>query len=137
MTKILRRKTDFTSFDQVLSDIENLSSSSYQKAGNWSLGQVCNHLAGGIDLSLGAPRLVMKSVIFLFFGFMFLGRIGGALGLRLPTTIPQNQPVDDAVGLEEYRKQLQQLLATNDPSLLKFNLWHANHHLSFLVPAAR
>src|SRR5690242_16155661 len=40
-----RRTLDFRDFDAVLADVDALARGGCERAGNWNLGQVCDHLA--------------------------------------------------------------------------------------------
>jgi len=40
-----RRQINFCELDEVVADVEHLLSVDYQRAGNWTLGQICDHLA--------------------------------------------------------------------------------------------
>ena len=82
-----RRSVEFRTLDDVLGEIECLRKHRYDRAGNWSLGQVCNHLSQEVDLSLGKPiRWIPRSLQSLMLGAFlrvaFLGKIGTALGIR-------------------------------------------------------
>ena len=53
-----RRHLDFNDFDSVSVDVGNLRQRGYTKVGNWTLGQICEHLAMGMRMSIdGDPRL--------------------------------------------------------------------------------
>src|SRR5947209_6592678 len=47
-----RRDLRFRSYDDVLADAGAVLLSGYGRAGNWSLGQVCHHLAAVMEMSL-------------------------------------------------------------------------------------
>ncbi len=135
----MRRTVQFNSLDEVLADIENLQTHGYDRAGNWTLGQMCNHLAGSIDLTLSKPiqmipQFVQRIVFGSFLRFAFLGKIGNAIGLRLPTSLPQKQRVDDQAGVQRLKKCFDRLREPNTSQLLGFHLWHCVHHFSFLNP---
>ncbi|MEO1526367.1 MAG: DUF1569 domain-containing protein [Planctomycetota bacterium] len=134
------RVPDFRSFDEVIYHVTQLQSTGYKVNGNWSLGQICNHLAESIDLMSGramrwVPRIAQQFFATAFLRFAFVGRFGRMLGLRMPTVLPQRKPVEDAVGvqrLEEAFARLEELT----PHLIGFHLWHTRHHLMFLDTAA-
>lgn len=124
------------SLAEVVEHIEGLQRSGYQPVGNWSLGQVCNHLAAAIDLTTGGlarlmPRFMQRLFVGTFLRLTFLGKLGNMLGLRVPTNLPQNEPVDDEVGIERLKASVGRLESA--AHLIDFHLWHSCHHLSFLA----
>ncbi len=131
-----RRVVRFETLRDVLEDIERLQRDGYSRAGNWSLGQVCNHLAQAVALTENSrvPRVVQRIGIWLFLRSAPLGRIGNVLGLRLPTTRPQNVPVDDETGVERLTAAIDRVSSDEGNPTIAFHLWHCQHHLSFLVP---
>lgn len=137
----MRRTIEFDSIDDVLAEAEQLRKNGYDRAGNWSLGQVCNHLAEEVKLFSTMPvRLIPAPVQRLMQGTFLrtavLGKYGAAMGLRLPTIKPQNQPIDDAEGVQRLRDSFEQLQQVGAEHLVPFHLWHAGHHFSFLIPHA-
>ncbi len=54
---IERRQLSFSILDEVLADVDQLLAG-YQRASQWSLGQICNHIATAIRLTIeGQGRL--------------------------------------------------------------------------------
>ena len=137
----MRRTIEFDSIDDVLAEAERLQENGYDRDGNWSLGQLCNHLAEEVKMFNSKPvrripaplqRLLQGA----FLHTAVLGKFGTALGLRLPTIKPQNQPIDDAEGVRRLRDSFDQLQQAGAEHLVPFHLWHAGHHFSFLIPHA-
>lgn len=113
--------------------------SGYDRAGNWSLGQVCNHLAAGVDLTtsgIGAkiPSFLKRAFIGTFLKLSFLGSFGNRLGLRVPTSVPQNVPIDDRKGVARLTTAIEKLQTNSADYLVQFHLWHCQHHFTFLIP---
>lgn len=133
---VSRRTVSFVSQSEILDDVDRLESVGYQQAGNWTLGQVCNHLAEAIEMTLRTrvPGWVERPFVAVFFKLQFLGRMGSRLGWRMPTTLPQRDPIDDQTGRESLKCSLERLEASDRAGLVRFHLWHSQHHLSFLVP---
>src|SRR5262245_38050967 len=50
-----RRQLRFQSLDEVLEDARRLAAGPVVQRGNWTLGQVCRHLAQGMVLSIDGP----------------------------------------------------------------------------------
>lgn len=147
-----RRPLRFESLQDVLLDVETLLSG-YQMLGNWSLGQVCQHLAKVLDMSrTSSPeagphvleertRTIMKRRVF------SSGVI--AAGVDVPGS-PLPDPadtLDDRAEVERLREAISAYLAHTGPigahplfgalttdEGLRFQCVHASHHLSFLIP---
>ena len=131
-----RRAVQFATLDEILDDVRHLHEVGYDRAGNWSLGQICMHLSYGIDMSIEVriPRWFQRLYVACFFRLMFLGTIGNALGLRLPTGAPPKGPTDDDVGIARLEKEIARLKASENEPLTRLHLFHCGHHLSFLIP---
>ena len=148
-----RRQLSFRTLEDVLAEGERLSQGRVQTVGNWSLGQILDHLATWMEFSIdGVPahiawplRLVLRP-----FRKQILRRPMPA-GFRWPADadprlVPQG-PVSDAEGLEHLRRAVARLRAGSDraPSPLlgkltpeeweQLHLRHAEHHLSFVLPS--
>ena len=135
----MRRKPNFRTLDDIIADVEHLHQAGYGQQGNWTLGQVCNHLAGAVDMTLGAglrivPRWLQRGFVFVFLRLSFLGKLGNLFRLRIPTSLPQKKPVDSDVGIQRLRQSFDHFREANANHLLEFHLWHCQHHLSFLIP---
>ncbi len=134
-----RRTVRFATLDEALKDARSLLRSGYDRAGNWSLGQVGNHLTGGIEITLNGygswiPVFLQRAFIATYFRLFFLGRIGNTLGMRMPTGEPQKIPIDDEVGLERLTAAIGAVKEADAPHWTRMHLWHCEHHLSFLIP---
>ena len=46
-----RRQLEFQDCQQVLDDVRRLASRPHRQLGNWSLGEICHHLAKGFDMA--------------------------------------------------------------------------------------
>jgi hypothetical protein len=51
---VARRKLDFANLDEVMPEVERLLAG-HTTVGGWTLAQICNHLATGIQITLDAP----------------------------------------------------------------------------------
>jgi hypothetical protein len=146
-----RRTLRFHDFDAVLRDARALLAGGYSRAGNWSLGQVCQHLATVFGMSLdGFPsrapwpiRLVARTFV--------LGRIlrHKVFYLRAPSPKYLQPPgsVEDAAGLQRLEESVKRLAGHTGAmqphpifgeltaeQWLEVHLWHCEHHFSFLLP---
>ena len=50
--RVARRSLTFASLDEVMPDVDRLLRG-HTTVGNWSLGQICGHLAQGVDRTIG------------------------------------------------------------------------------------
>ncbi len=143
-----RRKIRFHSYEEIVTEVECLVPA-HQALGNWSLAQICNHLADTQEYSVGSGgseirtgrlfqatvgRVAMRAL--LWFGFLPAG--AGNLSPR-----PAAEP-EEAVG----RLKAAMRLVALEPMTIdhpifgrmtpkqwrQFHLRHAAHHLSFVVP---
>jgi hypothetical protein len=130
-----RRELSFLSAEEALNNAQQLLDNEYHRVGNWSLGQICNHVGHTAEFlgRLPVPRVALRFALYLFLRFAFIGKIGRIFRLWLPTILPQQKPVEDAVGFERMKSAFENL-KDDDTSFGAFNVWHAQHHLSFLVP---
>jgi hypothetical protein len=152
-----RRPLRFDSLADLRRELQSLAAQPYQRAGNWSLGQVCQHLRVMIDMSMdGYPMRVGWHLRMLapVMRFIFARMSSMPAGLKGPADL---MPAAAERVDEHDHEQLQLLLATLDryeafseplkPSPLLGRLsraqWdrlhriHAAHHLSFIVPTSR
>jgi hypothetical protein len=148
-----RREVSFASLDQVMPDVDRLLVG-HVTVGNWSLGQICNHLARGIRSTVEgsperAPWLVRKTI-----GPLILKRIlktgRWPSGIKLPKK-SEPKPGDDARAEAEALRVALQVLASHPGPLAahpfagpisrddweRFHCIHCAHHLSFARPTDR
>ena len=99
-----RRKLDYQSFDELLADADRLSSGNVKTLGNWSPGQIFQHLANAFNGSIdgfpdGFPWFIRTM------GRIFKKKlIGGAMpaGIKMPDKIAKAvmpEPTSTEVGL--------------------------------------
>ena len=149
-----RREVRYESYDELLADVESLAGQETQVIGNWSFAQILEHLGIAIEGSIdGIPfkaplplRLVAK---------LFLKKklLRGPLdpGFKIPDNAKPVLYPKEEKGLEEGLEHLRRAVArcqseTNRASHPlfdtvtceewdKWNLRHAEMHLSFVLPA--
>jgi len=134
-----RRTIQLSSLDGVLEEAQRLLRGGYDRAGNWSLGQACNHLAIGIEMTTQGlvariPNLVQRLIVATYFRLFFLGKIGNRFGWRMPTNAPQKEPVADEIGVQRLSTAIGQLQKTNAAHWNRMHIWHCQHHFSYLIP---
>lgn len=148
-----RRALTFATLDRVMPDVDVLLEG-YTVAGNWSLGQVCNHLATSIRMSVEgypsrAPWLVRKLVApRVLRKILRSGRIPD--GVKTPEPYVPKPGLDDRAEAEALRATLHLFAANTGPlaehpffgrlspeDWTRLHCIHSAHHLSFVLPAAR
>jgi hypothetical protein len=152
-----RRDLRFDTLADAVREARHALAAGYTRAGNWSLGQVCHHLALWIRYPLdGFPRLTLWERPLAWsvrntFGPKMLRRVIN--GARVPRGIPAPlwtvppASVPDAEGVDAYETQvgrLNEYAGVPYPSpllgplsgdeLRAISRIHAAHHLSFLIP---
>jgi hypothetical protein len=146
-----RRALDFERVDQIMPDVERLLDG-HTTAGCWSLGQVCDHLARGITLTVRNPRggataseptPEQDANRRLFFRARSFPE-----GVALPTRLLE--PTADLApraAAEALRTALDRLASHDGPlpahpylgpltrdEWVDFHCIHCAHHLSFVLP---
>jgi hypothetical protein len=146
-----RRNLRLPNYDAVVTDVESLLTTGYDRAGNWSLGQVCHHLATVMEMSLdGFPTRFSWPVRLLARWFALGSILEHRVFRRLfqaPQFLQPPDSPDDRAGLERFQavlKRLQEHRGPLQPSPVfgrlspeqwrEVHLWHCEHHLSFLLP---
>ena len=152
-----RRELRFETLDDAQRDVRHLAAVGYDRAGNWSLGQACYHLAIWVRYPLdGFPALprwqrplawAIRNTVAPAYTrrVMASGKVPTGIPAPLGTVPPAT--VNDSDGVTQYESQLNRLrdyqgvphcsplLGTLSNAELKtLSCVHAAHHLSFLVP---
>jgi hypothetical protein len=145
-----RRELKLTGLDELMAEVARLHSGGYEKAGNWDLAQVCDHLAYFVRGSLEGFGDKVPWFVRMFVGRRLLKKLLRGEPIRAGYPIPDKM-VPKAGGDEgEAATQLQALLerlktqtevypspffgTLSKAQWLKLHTLHCNHHLSFLVP---
>jgi len=145
-----RRTLHFTSYQDILDDVHQLEKGPTRHLGNWSLGQVCEHLAKAFEYAVdGAP-----------FGVPWYLRIVGPIikkrvisrpikpGFKLPASAAEYLPSSDdpTEGIRRMERGIAryQQAAELKPHVIfgrmsraeydQLNFRHAEMHLSFILP---
>jgi hypothetical protein len=146
-----RRTLRLPTYDAVLADAESLLASGYDRAGTWSLGQACHHLAAAMERSLdGFPSRLPWPVRLLARWFVLGRMLRHRVFRRTIAAPPYMQPpaaADDRAGLGRLRAAVERLKGHAGPlqpspifgrlspeQWREVHLWHCEHHLSFLLP---
>ncbi|MBX3421175.1 MAG: DUF1569 domain-containing protein [Pirellulaceae bacterium] len=150
-TRVHRRSLDFRSWDNVLADIQHLNHVRYDRAGNWDLSQILEHVGEGLRTAVSGtkhrgPWIVRTLIGPLVLRYVLRQRRMKA-GLKVPKWWLPGPPSDESQAINRFQATLesfQQLKTPPYPHPFLGNLsksqWnelaliHASHHLSFLLP---
>jgi len=145
---VQRRSLEFADYDQLLEEVRRLSSAPTRQLGNWTLGQICEHVSKAMDMAIdGAP---FKAPFFIrWVGPYFKKRVMAqpmTPGFQLPKIarplLPTN--VEDAAGVAMVERSVARLRGTSQrqphfafgPMTREewdhLHLKHAAMHLSFI-----
>lgn len=146
-----RRTLAFASLDRVMPDVDRLLEG-HTTVGNWSLGQICNHLTSAIMMTVEgttarAPWLIRKTVgPFLLRRILRTGRFPA--GIQLPERYLPKPGLDARAEAEALRAAIRVLASHSGPCAEhplgarlsredwdRFQCIHCAHHLSFAIPA--
>jgi hypothetical protein len=147
-----RRSLKFSSLAEVMPDVDCLLQG-HRTGGNWSLGQVCNHLSDSLILSVEgfgvkAPWLIRKTLGPIVKRQLFkTGQMRE--GIKIPEKFLPKPGLDARAEAEALRAALQRYSAHTGPMAdhpmfgpLSRDEWtrlhciHCAHHLSFVHPGA-
>ena len=150
-TKAERRVLTFGTLDQVMPEVDRLLERGHTTVGNWSLGQICNHLAGAFRVSVEgtpfkAPWLLRKLVAPFFLRRMLKsGRMPE--GVKLPESALPKPGLDARAEAEALRASIRHYAAHTGPvadhpffgtvgreTWERIHLIHCAHHLGYVVP---
>lgn len=147
-----RRTLRYNTFDELLADAERLAASDTRTLGNWSLGQILQHLAKSLDMMIDGPPFLLPAPLRLFMRvFMKKKMLSATLspGFKLPKRAGRYLPGSTTTeeGLRLLRAAVQRVKGTAQrgphPAFGKmgpgewdeFQLRHCEMHMSFVVPA--
>ena len=146
-----RRVLDFRSWSDLFADVDNLRRTGYDRAGNWDLSQVLDHVGEGIRTAVRGSEHRAAWIIRKLLGPMILRRIlrdrRMKAGIKVPACWLPGPVHDESGAIDQLRADaaaFARMTTTPFPHPFfgpltkeKWNdllLVHASHHLSFLVP---
>src|SRR5262245_55146837 len=83
-----RRELRFSSYQEVLDDVHRLAAGPTRQLGNWSLGQICSHLAKAMDFAIDGPPFRANWFFRRIGPFLKKGMLRGPM--RAGFTLPKN-----------------------------------------------
>lgn len=146
-----RRVLKYESLDAIMPDVDRLLQG-HQTVGNWSLGQICNHLTFGILGSLEGYRAKpLPGFLRATVGRLILSHMLKSETIREGVWLPKKDSpkpgLDARAEAEALRAALGLLVAEPEPKGIhpffgkltrdqwdRFHRIHCAHHLSFAVP---
>jgi hypothetical protein len=148
------RQLNLVEYSDVADEIALLLSQDYEPLGQWSLGQVCDHLSYYYRGSLDGFDFKLPWLVRTFVGPFFLRRIlsTGTMkpGLQtIPASVPKGD-VNEESAINEALRLLERLDRPPGPEQpspffgkltpeqwKRLHLIHSAHHLGFLLPLGR
>lgn len=150
MSKLPRRELSFNSLDEVMTEVDRLLLG-HQTVGNWSLGQICNHLTDAITgtmdgFPMKAPWIVRKTIgPFLCQRIIKKGKFPN--GIKVPEHLAPKPGLDARAEAEALRAAIR-LFASHPGPMAdhplggpinrkdwdRFHCIHCAHHLGFAIP---
>lgn len=145
-----RRELHFDRLDQVMPDVDRLLQEGYQTTGQWSLGQICKHLAMPLMWAIDGFPMKMPWVVRRTVGPLVYHRIAktGKMpsGIKAPSQLQPSTDLDDRAEAEALRATIQLFTNHSGPfaenaffgrltreQYTRLNCIHCAHHLSFLI----
>jgi len=144
-----RRAVHYESYDDLLADAERLAAGEVRTLGNWSYGQILNHVAKSFDSSIDGVGFMLPGPVRLAMKLLMKRRfLTKPIPPGFKTTkafLPEETSVDDGLaalrtaiarqGRETERKMHPAFGRISNLEWDQFNLRHAEMHMSFVVPA--
>jgi hypothetical protein len=147
-----RRPLGFGSLSEVMPEVDRLLEG-HRTVGNWSLGQICNHLAGALIYSVeGYPVKVpwlIRKTLGRRFKREFFRTEQMREGIKLPENFVPRPGLDARAEAEALRAALTMYSAHTGPMAdhpmfgplsraewTRLHCVHSAHHLSFALPSA-
>jgi Protein of unknown function (DUF1569) len=146
-----RRPLEFSSLTEVMPEVDRLLER-HRTGGNWSLGQICNHLSDSLIYSVNgfgvkAPWLIRMTLGRIFKRQLFQSGQMRA-GIKLPEKFLPKNGLDSRAEAEALRAALERYSAhagsladhpmfgpMNRDEWTRLHCIHCAHHLSFVHPA--
>jgi hypothetical protein len=145
-----RRQLRFSSYDEMLADVDTLAAHPCRQLGNWSLGEICDHLAKAMDMAVDGPPFTPPWYVRLIGPFFKSRFLRGPMpsGFQLPKNASRLTPAPTAVpeGVARLKNAVDRICANSERAAhgvfgrLTREEWdqlmlrHCEMHLGFLVP---
>jgi Protein of unknown function (DUF1569) len=147
-----RRELHYASYDEALQDMQRLNSQGFQTLGNWSFGQILDHLARSVNKMIDGTEWKMGAVGQFFMRLLMKKRfLNGPLipGFQIPKAgaafLPDDISADEGLArLTAAVARLKEIPDRAENGALgkltneewdQFQLNHFALHMSFVLPA--
>ncbi len=158
MEESKRRELSFSTLDECVSDAQMLAEKGYDSVGDWDLVQVLGHCGNWMTYPIDGfpkPNFFMRGMMWAMRVTVAKSMIkkvleSGSMPAGNPTvkeSVPSPNATGDKQAVEKFAETVQRFKDHSGPflpsplfgqmdeaSLMKLNLIHTQHHLSFLVP---
>lgn len=150
-----RRELQFQNLAEAVADVRMLQENEYQQLGNWSLAPMLDHLNKTMTGAFEPNVKPMPAPIRWLLRHTVMRRLLSGKQLKFRAPAPKELQPEDAVQLKDAVAQFENLChrleSTNEEvrpinaafgrfdrsDWLRLSIWHAGHHLSFLVPSTK
>lgn len=145
-----RRTLRLVDFDSVLREVDSLCKTGYDRTGTWTLGQISGHLARVIEQSMDGFPSMLPWIVRVVIRWMALGKILRHEQINRSVKAPDYlmpDETDDRAGVDRLHAAIERLKKHTNPlhpspafgpltndQWREVHLWHAEHHLSYLLP---
>lgn len=146
-----RRPLRFDHLDDVVREAESLLAAGYTRAGQWSLGQMCDHLAQTVERCQDGFPMMMPAPIRWLITWIAWKKVLRHEQINRAVPAPKwLQPpdqIEDRAGVERLKAAIARYHKHTGPlhpspvfgkmsadDWRAVHLWHSEHHLSFLHP---
>ncbi|MGD9721564.1 MAG: DUF1569 domain-containing protein [Pirellulales bacterium] len=146
-----RRQVQFQTYQDVLEDVRGMAAGKYRTLGNWSFGEICEHLAKTMDMSIDGSNAKFPWVLRMigpYFKRRFITRPMPA-GFNIPQSaaaalVPDRSETAAGVAKLETAIGRMNQIAKREPHAMfgpmtrdewdQLHMRHCELHLSFVVP---
>lgn len=148
-----RRKVRYDSYDELLADAQSLSAGEVQTLGNWTYGQVLDHLAKSIHAMIEGPGFKLPMPVRFVMRLMMMKKMVHQEvppGFKFPANVAKRfEPNDVPIhkGIERLREAVERVKSTDERGMhpafgtVSTNDWdefqrrHCEMHMSFVRPS--
>ena len=142
-----RRQVRYASLDELLADAQRISENGFRKLGNWSPGQIYEHLARSMDASIDGFAFSMPAPVRWMMSLLMKNKMlynSVPPGYKAPAKYTPEETSTEA-GLASLKKSIERQESETSRVIHPgfgnlsleeweaFNLRHAEMHMSFLV----
>ena len=145
-----RMDLKFNSLGETATEVKHLHEVGWERAGNWSLAQILEHLNVTLRMTMGEIPFFLPAPVRPLIKLAFMPTVRKGLPIRLRAIAPKSlQPgpsPDEREMVDRYCTLVDLLLTSetqfapihpvfgrvNRDEWLQIQTWHATHHLSFM-----